>query len=324
MPPEAAGERLDRFLSDVEDDFSRSQVNRAIEEGRVFVGERPATKAGAKLVAGTELRLLVPPPEPAEALPEPIPLDVRHEDADLVVVAKPAGLVVHPAQGHATGTLVNGLLHHCGDLAGIGGVLRPGIVHRLDRDTSGLLVVAKNDRAHRALADQFKDRSAYRRYLAVVHGGGRSPDAGVFATLHGRHPTDRKRFSSRVRSGKEAVTRWRVLLRGESAHLVEVKLETGRTHQIRVHFADAGQPVVGDEVYGGRRRLPPPAPQPARQALHAYALGFVHPADGRRMSFRDPPPADLRGLLDALWPSADVDEALAPLLVAVDHPWPAD
>lgn len=327
VPPAAEGERLDRFLCAVEPDLSRSQVARAVERGEVRVDGSPARKAGQALPAGAQVTLTVPPPAPASAEPQDLPLVIRYQDGDLVVVAKPAGMVVHPAHGHSAGTLVNALLHHCADLSGVGGVLRPGIVHRLDRDTTGLLVVAKHDRAHRALAAQFKARSAYRRYLAVVSGGGRLPGAGTFHTLFGRHPTERKRFSSKVRDGREAITHWRVLLRGDEAsppvraHVVEVRLETGRTHQIRVHFADGGHAVVGDPVYAGRPKPPHPALALGRQALHAYALGFEHPADGRRLTFREPPPPDLRAGLDAIWGEQAVATALEPLLEPLDHPW---
>lgn len=314
------GERLDRFLAAREPDLSRSRIKRVIAEGGVTVAGRPATKAGQRVSAGDEIRLRLPPPVPADVAPEILPLDLRYEDASLVVLSKRAGMVVHPAPGHATGTLVAALLHHCDDLSGVGGALRPGIVHRLDRDTSGLLVVAKNDVAHRALAEQFAARTAYRRYLALVHGGARMPDRGRFQTLYGRHPHDRKRFSSRVRRGREAVTRWRLLLPGDGIHLLECKLETGRTHQIRVHLADYGHPVVADPLYAGRRCAPHPAARALnRQALHAYALGFRHPVREERLTFRDPPPDDVRAVLDAVWGERAVEDALAPLLEATDR-----
>jgi len=327
VPPDGEGERLDRFLVAVEPEVSRSQVAKAVERGEVTVDGAPARKAGQALAAGAQVVLFVPPPAPAEALPEDLPIEIRHEDGDLIVVAKPPGMVVHPAHGHNQGTLVNALLHHCADLSGVGGVLRPGIVHRLDRDTTGLLVVAKHDKAHRALAAQFKARTAYRRYLAVVSGGGRLERAGTFRTLYGRHPTDRKRFSSKVREGREAVTHWRVVLHGDeaapplAAHLVEVRLETGRTHQIRVHFADAGHAVVGDPVYVTRPKPPHKALALGRQALHAYALGFVHPTTGAPLTFREPPPPDFRAALEAIWGQPLVEQVLAPLLEPVDRPW---
>lgn len=322
VPTEADGERLDRFLAAVDADLSRSQVARAVGAGQVDVNGAAAAKTGLRLSVGDRVTVRIPEPVPADAQPEELPLDIRYEDGDLVVVAKPADLVVHPADGHPGGTLVNALLHHCTDLSGLGGVLRPGIVHRLDLGTSGLLVVAKNDRAHRMLADQFQDRSVYRRYLALVRGGARMPAGGTFRTLIGRHPRDRKRFSSHVTRGREAITHWRTVLAERGLVLVEVRLETGRTHQIRVHFADAGHPVVGDPLYGGRGAAPPRGvPSMDRQALHAYALGFLHPGDGRPMTFREPPPSDLRKMLAAVWPEDELDAALRPLMEPVDRPW---
>ncbi len=307
VPGDCAEPRLDIFLTEREEASSRSQIARAVAEGRVFVDGRAARKAGQRLASGQRVVLSREPPVPDRALPEPLPLQVRHEDRDLVVVAKPSGMVVHPAHGHPTGTLVNALLHHCRDLSGVGGVLRPGIVHRLDRDTSGLLVVAKHDQSHRALADQFKDHRVRRRYLAIVHGGARMAPEGEFRTLFGRHPTDRKRFSSKVREGREAITRWRVHKSAEGLHWLDVQLTTGRTHQIRVHFADHGHPVLGDPLYGpGGKTSLKAAGQKAvkpmlRQALHAYALGFSHPRDGRALDFFEPPPPDLMALLKSLW-----------------------
>ena len=322
VAPDDDGARLDRFLTGREDALSRSQVTRAIAEGRVTVGGRPAAKAGQRLAAGDEVELVVPPVRSADVAAEDLPLAIRYQDADVVVVAKAAGMVVHPAPGHDSGTLVSALLHHCDDLSGIGGVLRPGIVHRLDRDTSGLLAVAKNDAAHRALADQFAARSTYRRYLALAYGGGRMDEGGSLRTLYGRDPRDRKRYSSRVRQGREAITHWRRLLAGDGLHLLECKLETGRTHQIRVHLADHGHPVVGDPVYAGRRIAPHPAARAlARQALHAYALGFQHPSRDERLTFREPPPPDLRDALDGIWGASAVAEALARLLEPTDRPW---
>lgn len=339
VPPEADGERLDRFLAAVEPDLSRSQVGKAIERGDVRVDGVVAGKSGLKVSVGAVVALVVPPLAPADAVAQDLSLVVRYEDADLIVIAKPAGMVVHPAHGHSFGTLVNALLFHCDDLSGVGGVQRPGIVHRLDRDTSGLIVVAKNDRAHRGLAAQFKARTAYRRYLAIVAGGSRMEPSGTFRTLYGRHPNERKRFSSKVRQGKEAVSHWRILLHGDeargddavggvgspasvTAHAVEVRLETGRTHQIRVHFADAGRPVVADPVYAGRAKAPHPALAALeRQALHAYALGFTHPTSGERLTFREPPPEDLRAALVGVWGEGQVEAALAPLLTPVDRAW---
>ncbi len=290
--------------------LSRAQVQRLIEEGHVTLAGTVASKAGAKVRLGDPIEVAVPAPEPLEVLPEPIPLVVLFEDADLIVVDKPAGLVVHPAAGHATGTLVNALLHHCKDLSGIGGVLRPGIVHRLDKDTSGVMVAAKSERAHAALTAAFAAKSRGeagaldRTYLAIT-----SPapplKAGTLRTLHNRHPVDRKRFSSKVASGKPAVTHYEIVekLRGGDAALVRFRLETGRTHQIRVHAADHGWALVGDPVYGHKPRTPALAEVAralGRQALHAATLAFDHPATGEHLRFESPLPPDMQGALAAL------------------------
>jgi 23S rRNA pseudouridine1911/1915/1917 synthase len=323
VPAAADGARLDQFLTAAMDDLTRSQIGRAVAEGRVTVAGVAATKAGQRVQTGQRVVIVVPPPIPDRAAPEDLPLSVRYEDRDLIVVAKPAGLVVHPAHGHPSGTLVNALLYHCSDLSGIGGVKRPGIVHRLDRDTSGLMVVAKNDQSHLALSALFKAHAVDRRYMAVVEAGARFPAEGEFRTRYGRHPTDRLRFSSRVTEGRDAVTYWRTLCSTEGLHWVEVRLETGRTHQIRVHFADHGYPILGDPLYGragktrrdilGRIRplleaTPAAAGVLSRQALHAYTLGFAHPRDGRALHFREPPPEDLQQLLEALFGAAEVRE----------------
>jgi 23S rRNA pseudouridine1911/1915/1917 synthase len=301
------GKRLDQFLADAladgEPPLTRSQLRRLIDDGRVAVNGVAVTKAGAKLRLGDVVEVAVPPPAPAIAIAQDIALAILFEDAHLVVVDKPAGLVVHPSPGHPDGTLVNALLHHAGDLGGIGGTLRPGIVHRLDKDTSGVMVVAKHDAAHLALAALFKDKvNILREYLAVV-----APPPAlasvVYRTLHGRHPVDRKRFSSKVERGKPAVTHVRVEERFAGAALVRCRLETGRTHQIRVHLADHGHPIVGDPLYG---RRPPDARVAAlgaalgRQALHAAVLGFAHPITGAALRFETPAPADVQALLAGL------------------------
>jgi 23S rRNA pseudouridine1911/1915/1917 synthase len=281
--------------------YSRSQIRRRIDEGEVQVGGQTA-KAARKLRVGERVRFAPPPPISVEDRPEDIPLGVLYEDAQLIVIDKPAGMVVHPATSHQAGTLVNALLHHCGEsLAGVGGERRPGIVHRLDKDTSGVMVVAKDEPTLVALQTQFHAHDLERQYLALVEGV--VTERGTFRSKYGRDPQDRKKFSSRVVTGKRAVTHWTVKERLPGATLVEVRLETGRTHQIRVHFRDAGHPLVGDRVYGRPPRDPrlrQIAAALGRQALHAEVLGFVHPRTGERLRFRTEPPADFRDALAAL------------------------
>jgi 23S rRNA pseudouridine1911/1915/1917 synthase len=282
-------------------------VQRLIEDGHVSVDGAVATKS-LRLKEGDQIEVVVPAPEPLEVLPEPIPLVVLFEDPDLIVIDKPAGLVVHPAPGHSRGTLVNALLHHCTDLAGIGGVLRPGIVHRLDKDTSGVMVATKTDRAHAALTAAFAAKSRgepgglERTYLALV-----SPPpptrAGTLRTLYGRHPVHRKKFSSKVASGKSAVTHWTVEESLHEAALVRFRLETGRTQQIRVHASDHGWALIGDPVYGHKprdERIAEVANKLGRQALHASTLGFEHPVTGARLAFEAPLPEDMQSALAAL------------------------
>lgn len=305
VPVQNAAQRLDHYLADQLPDLSRSQIKKLIEDQQVLVSGR-ATKAGEKLKGGETLLVTVPDPTPAEPVAQDIPLDILYEDSHLIVINKPAGLVVHPAAGHASGTLVNALLYHCDDLAGIGGELRPGIVHRLDKETSGVMVAAKNDATHQHLARQFKAHSISRRYLALVHGLVQN-DEGEIDRPIGRHAVERKKMSSRGTGGRRAVTRWRVLKRYDRDRLtlLELTLETGRTHQIRVHFADLNLPLVGDEVYGssGRTRaindteLRRLVQKLGRQALHARLLGFIHPANGDAMEFASSPPADLQEIL---------------------------
>ena len=303
-----AGGRLDAVIAAAIASLSRAQVQRLIEDGHVVLAGTVATKAGARVRKGDAIEVSVPPPEPLEVLPEPIPLAILHEDADLIVIDKPAGLVVHPAAGHATGTLVNALLFHCKDLSGIGGVLRPGIVHRLDKDTTGVMVATKSDRAHAALTAAFAAKSRgeagslERSYLAIT-----SPapplKSGTLRTLHGRHPVDRKRFSSKVASGKPMVTHYETIERLHDAALVRFRLETGRTHQIRVHAADHGWPLVGDQTYGHKprdARLAEVARALGRQALHAATLAFDHPVTGAHLAFEAPLPADMQAALAAL------------------------
>ena len=303
-----SAKRLDIFLSQKEKGLSRSQVKRLIEKGNVQIGGRKA-KAGMRLKENDVVTLTLPEPQHPATQAEPIPLRIIYEDRHLIVVDKPAGMVVHPATGNFSGTLVNALLHHCPDLPGIGGVLRPGIVHRLDKDTSGVLVVAKDDETHRGLADQFKRHTTMRKYMGIVFG--RIAVEGKIDAPVGRHPLNRKKMSARPRKGREARTHWKVLKRYAQFSLVEFRLETGRTHQIRVHLSSIGHPLLGDPLYGGRRRLtsitPPLLRQGLqrlrRQALHAASLGFIHPATEEKREFLSPLPADMEeaiGLLEEL------------------------
>ncbi len=293
------GVRLDVFLS-LAADASRSAAAKWIEDGAALLNGKTANKK-TRVVAGDTVSLTLPEAEPSEALPESIPLDIVYEDEDLLVINKPSGMVVHPAAGNPSGTLVNALLYHCGDsLSGIGGVLRPGIVHRIDKDTSGLLVVAKNDSAHRALAAQLEDHSLYREYHALVSGGMKNEEGTVSLPI-ARHPVDRKRMAV-VRDGKAAVTHYTVLARYGSVSYLKLRLETGRTHQIRVHMSALGHPLLGDTVYGGGST--PFEKKHARlfdgQALHAKSISFVHPRSGERVSFTAPLPPNFAELLKIL------------------------
>ncbi|OUM98738.1 MAG: RNA pseudouridine synthase [Firmicutes bacterium ZCTH02-B6] len=290
VPADADGQRLDRWLAAAGVGPSRAFVQRLIDGGLVQVEGRPAA-ASHKLRPGQRVTVYIPPPEPAEAQPEAIPLDVVYEDEDVIVINKRQGMVVHPAAGNRAGTLVNALLAYCPDLSGIGGKERPGIVHRLDKDTSGLLVVAKNDRAHISLARQIQAREAVREYVAIVHGRV-SSDRGRIDAPIGRHPVDRKRMAV-VPGGRSAVTDYEVLERFPGYTCVRAKLQTGRTHQIRVHMAHIGHPVVGDPVYGPRR-----CPWNLNgQCLHAFRLGFRHPRTGEWMSFTAPLPPHMEKVL---------------------------
>ena len=300
-----AGERLDRWAAERLPSLSRARVQALIAEGRIRLDGAP-TRASSHVRAGQVVEVEIPPPAPAGPRPEPIALSVVYEDPRLIVVDKPAGLVVHPAAGNATGTLVNALLHHARDLSGVGGVLRPGIVHRLDRGTSGLLVVAKDDAAHQALARQFASRSVGKEYLAVVLGVP-SPRSGTIDASIGRDRSHRRKMSVAAPRGRQALSSYEVLEPLDGAALLRVRIHTGRTHQIRVHLSSIGHPVAGDATYGGRRtpgcrraasrealeRL-------ARPALHAARLAFDHPATGERLSFESPLPPDLVALLEAL------------------------
>ena len=283
--PEDTGTRLDAWLAGQLPDVTRSAAARLCEEGRVTAAGKPLAK-NYRLGGGEAVSVTLPDPEPVDVAPQDIPLDVVYEDSDVIVVNKPKGLVVHPAPGHPDGTLVNALLHHCGDsLSGIGGELRPGIVHRIDRDTSGLLIAAKNDAAHQKLSAQLQDHTLARIYRCIVIGNLRE-DSGTVDAPIGRHPVDRKRMAVEPRTGRPAVTHWSVLARYRGFTHVECRLETGRTHQIRVHLASIGHPLLGDTVYGSRK----PWPGLAGQCLHARRLKFTHPSTGRPVELECPLP----------------------------------
>ncbi|MBE5054531.1 RluA family pseudouridine synthase [Pseudoflavonifractor sp. DSM 107456] len=288
------GERADSFLARTVEGLTRSAAQRLLEEGAVRKNGAPVKK-NEKLTEGDTLILSLPEPEPVDILPQDIPLDVVYEDDDVIVVNKPVGMVVHPAAGHPDGTLVNALLHHCGDsLSGINGELRPGIVHRIDRDTSGLLIAAKNDFAHLGLAEQLQDHSLYREYEAICVGNLREDQGTVNAPI-ARHRTDRKRMAVDP-EGREAVTHWTVLERLSGYAYIQCRLETGRTHQIRVHMASIGHPLLGDVVYGSKR----PYPGLAGQCLHARRLSFVHPRTGERITVECPLPDWFQAVLAKL------------------------
>ncbi|MBQ3222407.1 MAG: RluA family pseudouridine synthase [Clostridia bacterium] len=275
--------RLDVFVAQAAE-ITRSRAASLIEEGAVLVNGKRPEKAGLKLKGGEEISIEIPEAQPAEVVAQDIPLDILYQDEDVAVVFKPSGMVVHPAAGNPDGTLVNALLKHLNGLSGIGGVLRPGIVHRIDRDTSGILLVAKNDRAHLSLSGQIAEHSVERAYKAIVIGHMKENAGDVDAPL-GRHPTDRKKFAI-VKGGKEAFTHWEELEQLRGASLLECRLKTGRTHQIRVHMASLGHPLLGDPVYGPKRS---PFPVEGGQLLHAYRIAFTHPVSGERMRFEAEP-----------------------------------
>ena len=290
VPDSGVKGRLDAWLAGVCPETSRSRIQQLIAEGMVTSQGR-RVKANAKPKAGEVYAVAIPPPAPAVPEPEEMPLDVLYEDSDCIVINKPAGLVVHPAPGHCRGTLVNALLWHCRDLAGVGGVERPGIVHRLDKDTSGVMVAAKNDRAMSGLVRLFQNGGMCKEYLALVHGCP-EPESGVVSGMIGRDPSNRKRMAVVRVNGKDALTRYRVERRVGEITLVHCRIETGRTHQIRVHLKSIGVPVIGDPLYGrpaADRKL---AVRPARQMLHAWRLSFQHPVSGRELSLEAPIPED--------------------------------
>ena len=291
---ESKNQRLDAFLASSLDGLTRSQATRLIESGEVAVNERAVSKS-YKLAGGEDIAVTLPEPEPVEAVPQDIPLDVVYEDADVIVVNKPSGMVVHPAPGHPDGTLVNALLYHCaGTLSGIGGALRPGIVHRIDRDTSGLIIAAKNDAAHQYLSAQLADHTLARTYECIVVGALRE-DRGTVNAPIARHPTDRKRMAV-VAGGREAVTHWEVIARYPGYTHVRCRLETGRTHQIRVHMAYIGHPILGDTVYGAKKEVP----GLTGQCLHAVGLRFLHPRTHEVVELSCPLPDEFTRMLQKI------------------------
>ncbi|MDH4099606.1 MAG: RluA family pseudouridine synthase [Nitrospirota bacterium] len=293
---EHEGTRLDHLVAILCPDLSRSRVQKLVEDGHITIDDKQV-KPSHKVKADENIYVHVPEAVPVAVAPQAIPLDILYEDRDIIVVNKPAGMVVHPAAGNYEGTLVNALLAHCTDLAGIGGELRPGIVHRLDKGTSGVMVVAKNDEAHRELTTQFRQRTVKKEYRALVMGD--PPEEGKIELAIGRHHRDRKKMSARTRHGKEAVSEFKVLERFGDAALVTVIIATGRTHQIRVHMAHLGYPVAGDDTYGGGRTMTVGKTKIPRLMLHAARLSFTHP-DGRVMNFEAEVPDDMKGALDAL------------------------
>lgn len=293
---DSAGERIDKYLAAQLPEMSRSYIQKLLKDGLVQANGQPL-KANYRISGSEILRVYVPEAEQPDILPENIPLDILYEDDQLLVVNKPKGMVVHPAAGHAGGTLVNALLYHCkGQLSGINGVMRPGIVHRIDRDTTGSLIVCKTDQAHRSIAEQLKVHSITRRYRAIVHGVIKEDEGTVDAPI-GRHPTDRKKMAINEKNGKAAVTHYRVLRRFARFTYIECRLETGRTHQIRVHMTSLHHPLLGDAVYGPAKC---PVAGLTGQTLHAQTIGFVHPVTGSYMEFEAPLPAYFTELLEKL------------------------
>jgi len=298
--PGERGERLDVWLCEKLPGLSRSRIQALIKNGYVTLNGRRSIKVHAKVAKAMQVEVAIPPVAPAEVVGENIPLDVIHEDSDIIIINKPAGLVVHPAAGHPSGTLVNALLYHCSDLAGIGGEMRPGIVHRLDRDTSGVMVVAKNERAMTLLARQFKAGSVGKEYIALVHGVP-DPRSGRIETLIGRSRNDRKKMSvDPASAGRVAITNYEVVRELGRYSMLRIRIETGRTHQIRVHMAHAGYPVAGDLQYGGRKTLKRGGIYPARQMLHAGTLSFIHPGKNKKVVFKAPLPADMNLFIQQL------------------------
>lgn len=287
--------RIDKYLTDCLPDFSRSFLQKLLKEGEVFVNGK-TVKANYKIITGDEIIFSIPDNREPDILAEDLAVEILYEDKDIILVNKPKGMVVHPSNGHYSGTLVNFLMYHCkDDLSGINGILRPGIVHRIDMDTTGVLIVCKNDKAHQAIAGQLKEHSINRRYRAIVHGVIRE-DEGRIETMIGRHPTDRKKMSTQCKNGKEAITNFRVLQRFLNYTYIECRLETGRTHQIRVHMASIGHPLLGDTTYGNIKTKY----NLQGQCLHAMILGFIHPSNGEYMEIQAPLPDYFQKLLKIL------------------------
>ena len=290
------GQRIDRYLSDELEDRSRSYIQKIMKEGYVKVNQKPV-KSNYRLSFGDSVEVTLPEAKEPDIVPENIPLDILYEDQDIIMINKPKQMVVHPAPGHYSGTLVNALMYHCGDeLSGINGCMRPGIVHRIDMDTTGSLVVCKNDKAHQSLSEQLKVHSIRRIYVAIVHGNIKE-DSGTVNAPIGRHPTDRKKMSTHCKNGRDAVTHYKVLERFGDYTYIQCELETGRTHQIRVHMASIGHPLVGDEVYGPKKC---PFKGLQGQTLHARALGIIHPTTGKYLEVNAPLPEYFIELLDRL------------------------
>ncbi|MEW6145079.1 MAG: RluA family pseudouridine synthase [Thermodesulfobacteriota bacterium] len=307
VPPELSGIRADTALPHFLAGLTRSRIKGLIEKGLVLVGGEHI-KPSRKLECGEEVLVTLPAPEPLDVVPEDVPISILYEDDCIAVVDKPPGMAVHPGAGVRSGTLVNALLFRFKNLSGIGGKIRPGIVHRLDKDTSGVMVVAKNDRAHNSLVNQFKTRAVEKKYLAIVEGNLKK-DSGTFSSKIGRHPVDRKKMSSKAKAGRESLTLWKVVQRFKDACLVEAEPKTGRTHQIRVHFSENGYPILADSVYGFKKHksaaVAAAAGKIGRQALHASRIGFFHPHTQKFVEFTAAVPRDMNEALNILAESGE-------------------
>ncbi len=295
ITPEMEGERIDKCISNYVETLSRSYIQKIIKEGKAYINDAPV-KSNYKVRVDDKVQFTIPDCEEPDIPPQDIPLDIIYEDKDVLIVNKPKNMVVHPAPGHYEGTLVNAIMYHChNDLSGINGVLRPGIVHRIDKDTTGSLIICKNDEAHRKIAEQLKEHSITRKYRAIVYGR-ISNDEGVVDAPIGRHPTDRKKMAINERNGKPAITHYKVLERFEKYTYIECQLETGRTHQIRVHMTSIGHPLLGDEVYGNAK-----CPFKLEgQTLHAMTIGFIHPSTNQYVEYEAPLPEYFERLLQIL------------------------